>query len=105
MNYVSLERPDVRSRALAGPVGFFAKTAGPLILDEIQYAPEPKIYYWQPSGGKEVDLIVERDGKLYALEVKATATPRARHGSNINEPRALLPGIRAVPWHLNAYPG
>ena len=39
-DYVSLERPDIRNRALADPVGFFAQTSGPLILDEIQYAPE-----------------------------------------------------------------
>lgn len=39
-DYVSLERPDIRNRALADPVGFFARTPGPLILDKIQYAPE-----------------------------------------------------------------
>jgi len=39
-DYVSLERPDIRSRALADPIGFFTQTSGPLILDEIQYAPE-----------------------------------------------------------------
>lgn len=39
-DYVSLERPDIRNRALADPVGFFARTPEPLILDEIQYAPE-----------------------------------------------------------------
>ena len=39
-DYVSLERPDIRNRALTDPVGFFAQTSGPLILDEIQYAPE-----------------------------------------------------------------
>ena len=38
--YVSLERPDVRARALADPVGFFEDNPPPLILDEIQYAPE-----------------------------------------------------------------
>jgi hypothetical protein len=40
-HYLSLERPDVRARALADPVTFFAEeTREPLILDEIQYAPE-----------------------------------------------------------------
>jgi predicted AAA+ superfamily ATPase len=37
--YVSLERPDVRARALADPVGFLADRPPPLILDEIQLAP------------------------------------------------------------------
>ncbi len=37
--YASLEAPDVRARALADPRGFLARD-GPLILDEIQRAPE-----------------------------------------------------------------
>lgn len=38
--YVSLENPDVRSRALADPQGFLRDHAAPVILDEIQYAPQ-----------------------------------------------------------------
>jgi predicted AAA+ superfamily ATPase len=37
--YVSLERPDVRQRALSDPVGFLTENATPVILDEIQLAP------------------------------------------------------------------
>ena len=114
-----------RSSILQGPsLGALAETAvaAEWLKFFRQHGEEPQIYYWQSSGGKEVDLIIERDGKLYALEVKATATPRAQHGNNlkqwlklaganahgalacnINEPQALLPGIRTVPWHLNAY--
>ena len=113
-----------RSSIMQGPsLGALAETAVAAEWFKFfrQHGEEPQIYYWQSSGGKEVDLIIERDGRLYALEVKATATPRAQHGSNlkqwleltgpnahgalacnISEPQALLPGIRAVPWHLNA---
>jgi hypothetical protein len=38
--YVSLERPDVRLRALADPVSFLAEHPAPVILDEIQHTPE-----------------------------------------------------------------
>jgi predicted AAA+ superfamily ATPase len=38
--YVSLEAPHVRERALADPVGFLADHPPPVILDEIQHAPE-----------------------------------------------------------------
>ncbi len=38
--YLSLERPDVRARALDDPVGFLGEVSEPTILDEIQYAPE-----------------------------------------------------------------
>jgi uncharacterized protein len=37
--YLSLERPDVRARALADPVAFLNEAGTPLILDEIQYTP------------------------------------------------------------------
>ena len=38
--FASLERPDVRERARSDPAGFFRDHRAPLILDEIQYAPE-----------------------------------------------------------------
>ncbi len=39
-NYVSLEDPDVRIRAKEDPLGFLNQYKSPLIIDEIQYAPE-----------------------------------------------------------------
>jgi hypothetical protein len=38
-NYVSLEDIDIRTRALQDPVGFLEANPEPLIIDEIQYAP------------------------------------------------------------------
>lgn len=38
--YLNLEDPAVRSRALADPSGFIANNPGPLVLDEVQRAPE-----------------------------------------------------------------
>jgi predicted AAA+ superfamily ATPase len=38
--FASLEDPEARSRALADPLGFLRDHPPPLILDEIQYAPE-----------------------------------------------------------------
>jgi len=38
--YVSLENPEVRSRAIADPVGFLRDNPPPVILDEIQHTPE-----------------------------------------------------------------
>ena len=78
----------------------------------------PSLFYWQ-SNRLEVDLLIEREQKLYALEIKSTATPRPRHADRlgrwrelssktvgaavacrVERPTALVPGIRAVPWHL-----
>ncbi len=77
------------------------------------------IHFWRSSAGQEVDFILEHDGKLFAIEVKATATPTPRHADGLSawldlagrgaravlacrveEPMTLRPGIRAVPWHL-----
>ena len=38
--YVSLEAPHVRERAVADPVGFLADHPPPVILDEVQHAPD-----------------------------------------------------------------
>jgi len=38
--YVSLENPDIRGRAREDPNGFLSSWPAPLIIDEIQYAPE-----------------------------------------------------------------
>jgi predicted AAA+ superfamily ATPase len=39
-NYVSLELPDQRAFALEDPRGFFSQFSGPVILDEVQRAPD-----------------------------------------------------------------
>ncbi len=38
--YVSLEPPDIRATAVADPRGFLEINAPPVIIDEVQYAPE-----------------------------------------------------------------
>jgi predicted AAA+ superfamily ATPase len=77
------------------------------------------MYYWQSSTTAEVDLVIERGGHLYGIEVKATATPTPRHAEGlagwlklagstargalacrIDAPRTRRPDIRAIPWHL-----
>ena len=38
-------------------------------------AARPNILYWRTSTGEEVDLVIERKGKLLGIEVKATTNP------------------------------
>jgi hypothetical protein len=66
-----------------------------------------------------VDLLVERGGSLFGIEVKSTATPAPYHAESLarwlkltrgrasgvlacraGETMSLRPGIRAVPWNL-----
>ncbi len=39
---------------------------------------EPFIYYYRDKDTKEIDLIIEGNGKLYPMEIKKTATPDVR---------------------------
>ena len=36
---------------------------------------EPQLYYLRDSDGKEIDLLIEENGKLYPIEIKKTAAP------------------------------
>jgi hypothetical protein len=75
--------------------------------------------HWRSAAGDEVDLVFERGDRIYAVEVKATASPTPHHAEGlrrflalagptargvlacrVERPVHLLPGIRAVPWHL-----
>jgi uncharacterized protein len=80
----------------------------------------PQPFHWRSSKGTEVDLILEHDGEVYGIEVKATATPTPRQveglvewrglagkrvhtvlACQVEQPVTLAPGVRAVPWHLS----
>ena len=39
---------------------------------------EPFVYYYRDKDTKEIDLIIEGNGKLYPIEIKKTATPDVR---------------------------
>lgn len=39
---------------------------------------EPYLYYYRDRDAKEIDVIIEGDGKLYPLEIKKTAAPDKR---------------------------
>lgn len=82
----------------------------------------PPLFFWSTGTGAEVDLLIERNGHLHALEVKATATPTPHHADalarfleiakekrkparaalacRVERSTALRPGIRAVPWSV-----
>ena len=47
----------------------------------------PSVLYWRTAGGEEVDFVLERRGRLLAVEVKATPRPTHRDARHL---RALL---------------
>lgn len=111
-----------REAILSGPsAGALVETAvvGEWLKAFRQLGEPPALFHWRSRAGMEVDLLVERNGALYGMEVKATATPTPGHveslarwlalaGSRargvlacrVEAPVTLRPGIRAVPWHL-----
>jgi predicted AAA+ superfamily ATPase len=52
----------------------------------------PGVWHWRAAGGAEVDLILERDGCLYPVEIRLTSNPRPRDVSGLTAFRAAYPG-------------
>jgi len=46
---------------------------------------EPQLYFWRDSNKNEVDLLVESDGQLRAIEIKSAATMRPDFFNNLNK--------------------
>jgi predicted AAA+ superfamily ATPase len=77
-----------------------------------------ELAYWRTASGEEVDFVVETDGRLLPIEVKATARPRLADAAHLRAFRAeygpkarkglllhsggatqwLAPDVLAVPW-------
>jgi len=68
----------------------------------------PEIGYWRTTTGKEVDFVIELDGSLLPIEIKATTNPGlgdfaslrafcAEYGT-ATRPGLLLHGGSAVEW-------
>jgi predicted AAA+ superfamily ATPase len=56
--------------------------------------PTPNIYHWKTHRGAEVDIILERDGVFYPIEIKASARPSRKDISGIQAFRKTYPNIK-----------
>ncbi len=84
-------------------------------------ATPPAFHHWRTAGGAEVDVILERDGVLFPVEIKLTTSPGKRATSGIDafrtahphrtvghglvlcavdSPRWLSDTVLALPWQL-----
>lgn len=59
---------------------------------------EPFVYYYRDKDTKEIDLIIESDGKLFPIEIKKTATPDRRIVKvfNVIDKAPLVRGVGAL---------
>ncbi|GJL65357.1 MAG: ATPase [Nitrospirales bacterium] len=66
-------------------------------------SPKPQMYHWRSAGGAEVDLILERDGKLFPIEIKVKSQPAKRDARGIKALRDsyanldIQPGLVIAP--------
>src|SRR3989338_2314478 len=57
----------------------------------------PAMYHWRSHGGAEVDLLLERDGKFYPIEIKANSRPGKKEGMGIEAFRETYPTLDIQP--------
>ena len=57
-------------------------------------ATPPQLHHWRTSAGAEVDLLLERNGVFYPIEVKATSNPTRRDTTGITAFRKTYPHLR-----------
>jgi predicted AAA+ superfamily ATPase len=50
---------------------------------------KPELFYWRSKAGLEIDLIIDRNQRLFPLEAKASATLLPGHATALNKWRNL----------------
>jgi predicted AAA+ superfamily ATPase len=76
---------------------FETLTASEIVKNCGLMSPSPALYHWRSHGGAEVDFVVEKDGVLYPIEVKAGSHPARADTSGITALRKAHPGTRVGP--------
>jgi hypothetical protein len=71
-------------------VGEIRKLSGTL-------ATPPNMYHWRSHSGAEVDLLLERDGMFYPVEVKLTSRPSRQDTRGIEAFRTAYPRLSVAP--------
>lgn len=57
----------------------------------------PQVYHWRTHGGAEVDILLERDGIFWPIEIKSTTQITQRHARGIAAFRDTYPHLRHGP--------
>lgn len=58
------------------------------------FAPRPIVHHWRSKGGAEVDFLLERDGRLFPIEVKSSSRPSRIDSSGITAFRKTYPTLK-----------
>lgn len=60
-------------------------------------SPRPNAYHWRTHASAEVDLILERDGRFFPIEIKGTSHPDRHAAAGIAAFRETYPRLRIAP--------
>ena len=55
------------------------------------------LYHWRTQAGAEVDVVLERDGRLFPIEIKLTSQPSKRDARGLEAFRATYPNQNIAP--------
>jgi len=59
-------------------------------------ATPPQIYHWRSHGGAEVDILLERDGIFYPIEIKSKSNPNMNDTRGISAFRKTYPELKTA---------
>lgn len=57
----------------------------------------PQLYHWRSHSGGEVDLLLERDGCIYPIEIKVKSSPTKNDTRGISAFRKAYPNLKTAP--------
>jgi predicted AAA+ superfamily ATPase len=60
-------------------------------------SPAPRLHHWRSAGGAEVDLLLERDGRLFPIEIKGKSSVSRADARGIKAFREAYPGLDVAP--------
>ena len=60
-------------------------------------SPAPRMHHWRSAGGAEVDLLLERDGCFFPIEIKGRTKVSRADARGITAFRAAYPKLEVAP--------
>jgi hypothetical protein len=79
-----------------GPL-FETAVAGEVRKQLSLLAPRPNLYHWRAHGGAEVDLLLERDGRFFPIEIKASTRLSTNDARGLAAFRETYPRLNIAP--------
>ncbi len=86
----------IGAHPLAGAL-FETAVVGEIRKQCAMMSPRPTLYHWRAHSGPEVDLLLERDGTLFPIEVKLSSRPTLRDRRGIQAFQEAYPRQRLGP--------